>query len=34
YQDIVEQVSKAWNKFISNPDRVKKMCSREWIEVT
>jgi transposase len=33
YDDIVEQVSKAWNTFISVPDRIKKMCSRDWIKV-
>ena len=34
YDDIVEQVSKAWNTFISTPSRVKQMCSRDWIKVT
>ncbi|RJE78178.1 hypothetical protein CWB96_21915 [Pseudoalteromonas citrea] len=34
YEDIVEQVSKAWNKFISVPERVRKMCSRDWIKLT
>ena len=34
YDDIVDEVSKAWNQFISLPDRVKKMCSREWIKLT
>lgn len=34
YDDIVDEVSKAWNQFISLPERVKKMCSREWIKLT
>ena len=34
YNDIVEQVSKAWNKFISRTERVIKMCSRAWINLT
>lgn len=34
YEDIVEQVSIAWNTFISIPDWVKQMCSRGWIKVT
>ncbi|WMN59249.1 transposase [Pseudoalteromonas xiamenensis] len=33
YDEIVDEVSKAWNQFISIPDRVKKMCSREWIKL-
>ncbi|MBD1583850.1 IS630 family transposase, partial [Pseudoalteromonas sp. S16_S37] len=33
YDDTVEQVSVAWNTFISNIERVKSACSREWIEL-
>lgn len=33
YEEIVDEVSKAWNHFISIPDRVKKMCNREWIKL-
>ncbi|KZN46077.1 IS630 family transposase, partial [Pseudoalteromonas luteoviolacea] len=33
YVEIVDEVSKAWNQFISIPERVKKMCSREWIKL-
>jgi len=33
YEEIVDEVSKAWNQFISIPDRVKKMCDREWIKL-
>ncbi|BBN80885.1 hypothetical protein PA25_08700 [Pseudoalteromonas sp. A25] len=33
YDDIVEQISVAWNTFISNIERVKSVCSREWIEL-
>ncbi|CAH9067123.1 hypothetical protein PSECIP111854_04028 [Pseudoalteromonas sp. CIP111854] len=31
YEEIVDEVSKAWDHFISIPDRVTKMFSREWI---
>ncbi len=34
YEEIVEQVSQAWNKFISVPDTVKSICSRDWIKLT
>ena len=34
YDDIVEQVCCAWNKFLSCTDRVTKMCSRNWICLT
>ena len=30
YEDIVEQVSKAWNEFITDKGRVKSLCFREW----
>ena len=30
YDDIVEQVSRAWNVFRSNITNVKHMCFREW----
>lgn len=33
YEDIVNQCSRAWNSFISDTHRVKKMCSRDWIKV-
>lgn len=33
YEEIVEQVSQAWNKFISVPDTVKSICSRDWIKL-
>jgi transposase len=33
YDDIVEQVSAAWNMFISNVERVKSMCTRDWIKL-
>ncbi|TMP49498.1 transposase, partial [Pseudoalteromonas sp. S1650] len=29
YDEIVDEVSKAWNHFISIPDRVQKVCIRE-----
>lgn len=34
YEEIVEQVSKAWNQFRSNLNRVKMMCNRDWIRLT
>lgn len=34
YEDIVESVSKAWNQFISVPERVKRMCDRRWAKLT
>ncbi len=34
YEEIVNEVSKAWNHFISVPERVKKMCNRKWIKLT
>ncbi|MFY8326602.1 transposase [Pseudoalteromonas sp. ZZD1] len=30
YDDIVEQVTMAWNVFRSYIDNVKRICSREW----
>lgn len=33
YEDIVEQVSSAWNRFIDDIGRVKRMCFRDWIKV-
>ena len=30
YDDIVEQVSRAWNNFRDDVGRVNKMCSRDW----
>ena len=32
YDDIVEQCSRAWNNFRADKSRVKKLCSRGWIE--
>ncbi len=34
YEDIVEQVSKAWNTFRKDPERVKRMCWRDWCKLT
>nr|WP_193277924.1 IS630 family transposase [Vibrio navarrensis] len=34
YEDIVEKVCKAWNRFLDSTDRVSKMCTREWINLT
>jgi len=33
YEDIVNVCSSAWNSFISDIQRVKKLCSRDWIKV-
>lgn len=33
FEDIVEQVSNAWNTFISDVERVKLMCTRDWAKV-
>nr|WP_194868968.1 IS630 family transposase [Pseudoalteromonas sp. PPB1] len=34
YEDILDQVSEAWNAFISCADRVKSLCFRDWIKMT
>jgi transposase len=31
YDEIVEQVSRAWNIFIEDPKRVTQLCTRDWI---
>ena len=31
YEEIVEQVSEAWNTFISDSERVMKLCTRDWM---
>ena len=33
YEDIVEQCTRAWNSFISDIERVKNLCARDWIEL-
>lgn len=33
YDDIVEQCSIAWNRFIAEPERVIQLCSRRWIKL-
>lgn len=33
FDDIVDQVSIAWNTFISDPNRVKSLCWRDWIKL-
>jgi len=30
YDDIVEQVSRGWNNFRHQVNRVKSLCKREW----
>ena len=34
YDDIVSKVCAAWNRFLECSQRVTKMCSREWIDLT
>ncbi|WP_217555999.1 IS630 family transposase [Vibrio metschnikovii] len=34
YNDIVEKVCHAWNRFLECTDRVQRMCKRDWIELT
>ncbi|AZZ99776.1 IS630 family transposase [Pseudoalteromonas sp. R3] len=34
YDGILDQVSEAWNAFISCADRVKSLCFRDWINLT
>lgn len=34
YEDIVDSCSRAWNDFIKDKPRVKKLCSRDWIRLT
>ena len=33
FDDIVEQVSIAWNTFVSDSERVKNLCWRDWIKL-
>ena len=33
YDDIVEQVSRAWNVFRSDIVSVKRLCFRTWINL-
>ena len=33
YENIVDEVSNAWNDFISLPERVKNMCTRDWMNL-
>jgi transposase len=34
FDDIVEQLSRAWNTFIFDKERVKNLCARDWIILT
>lgn len=34
YKDIVNECSRAWNVFVSDLDRVQKLCLRDWIDVS
>ena len=31
YDDIIDKLSVAWNSFADNPQLVKSICSRDWI---
>ena len=33
YEDIVNSCCDAWNSFVSNSERVKGMCMREWMDL-
>lgn len=33
YEDIVNECCRAWNSFISDVNRIKEMCSRDWIKL-
>ncbi|MFT5635203.1 MAG: hypothetical protein ACI89T_000634, partial [Cognaticolwellia sp.] len=33
YDDIVESCSNAWNSFISDIERVKNICFRDWLDL-
>ena len=34
YENIVDEVCHAWNSFISDSQRVIKMCTRNWMNLT
>ena len=34
YDEIIDKVCSAWNSFLSNTQRVTKMCTRSWINLT
>lgn len=33
YEDIVDSCCKAWNSFVSQPNNIKNLCTREWINL-
>lgn len=33
YESIVNAICDAWNDFVSNSDRVIKMCTRDWMNM-
>lgn len=33
YEHIVDEVSHAWNDFVSDSNRVIKMCTRDWMNL-
>ncbi len=34
YNDIVDKVCSAWDRFLESTNRVTDMCRREWINLT
>lgn len=34
YNSIVDAIADAWNDFVSSSERLKSMCSRDWINLT
>jgi hypothetical protein len=33
YEDIVDSCCDAWSSFVSDLERVKVMCMRDWIDL-
>ena len=33
YEDIVNSCCDAWNRFVSDLERVKSMCMRDWVNL-
>ena len=34
YEDIVDSICAAWNRFAENKSRVISLCSRDWTKLT
>jgi len=33
YNEIVDKCCDAWNSFIKDPERIKILCNRDWIDL-